>query len=141
MSCPMSISNIKAGWLIFGLGDSMFAISYLSDFKAEMDYVLDLDKENNNKAVILDMESDGSLCVQTLLDYDTLFITIFPMYDDRIRPFTYRYIYNKFLFDYVTLIEGIKNTYINDFIMDEDVDYIWDSEDYKDLKLKIMKEQ
>ncbi len=142
MQNPISLSHIKAGWAVLGIGDSMYTISYLSDLKAELDYVLDLNNENNNKAVLLDMESVGTLCIQTLLDYDIIYITLFEMYGDRLRPVTYRYVYKEFLTYYIKVMEDNKNLYIDDFICPDDYDeeYKWNSEDYEDLRKKVVEE-
>lgn len=142
MRNPISLSQIRAGWAILGIGDSIYTISYLSDLKAELDYVLDLNKETNNKAVLLDMESAGTLCIQTLLDYDIIYITLFEMYGNRLRPVTYRYVYKEFLAFYIKVMEENKAIYIDDFICSDDCDdeYDWNSEDYEDLRKKVAEE-
>lgn len=142
MGSPISLSQIRAGWAMLGIGDSMYLISYLSDLKGELDYVLNLAEQLNNKAVLLEMESDGTLCVQTLLDYDVLYITIFSIYDDKLRPVTYRYKYKEFLIHYIKLMEDNKQLYINEFmcIEGDDEKYEWDNEDYIDLRKRIAEE-
>lgn len=142
MASPISLSQIQAGWVILGLGDTMNAISYLSDLKEELDYVLNLDREVNNKAIMLEMESDGTLCIQTLLDYGCLYITIFRIYDDKLRPYTYRYRYKEFLTYYLKEMEANRDLYIKEFIFSEEdeEDYVWENENYLDLRRKVMEE-
>ena len=144
MDSFIEINRIRAGWLTLGIEDNLFEISYLTDVKDEFDYLLDLETgSENSKSIILEMETDGALCIHAIRDYSVLYLTLFEMYNDVIRPVTYRFQYSAFIAKYLEQIESKKQDYIDEFLLldEDDEPYLWESENYKKLRGKLLKEE
>lgn len=70
----INLTDISSGWATLRLGYCSFDISYLSDIKYEMDYLLDiLDSEDNDvKKIILEGEGQGDLSLIAHLTFEDL---------------------------------------------------------------------
>lgn len=126
------IHSINHGWLTFSVGDVSYTISYLSDFKEEMDYVFNL-SNGQAKYIVLDMEDMGYLYVETFREGLFIYITLFGQLDTVKSSWVYCYEYKKFLASYREQIEKSKEWYFEKFAEDKE-NVEWDNEDYKQIK-------
>lgn len=138
----INITDITFGWATLHLGYCSFDVSYLSDLKYELDKLFDLDTFHDDttvKRVVLEGEGQGDLGLIAYLTFDDLryYLKIdeYKELDEKSRCgyilniiwqreyssdgnsiSILKFPYDKFMDEYKTLMNNIKETYIRDFI-------------------------
>lgn len=135
----IDIYDIGAGWACLQIGDCVFSVSYLSNLKKELDYLLNFQSEDidlTTHKVVLEGEGHGDLSLVAHLTfedvnqylpnskareddkkYDYVLNILWQNIFSGNRNFALiKYPYNEFMQEYNSLVSSIKDVYIRDFI-------------------------
>lgn len=123
----IKILDIYAGWLAFTIKRHYFCVSYLDDFKYEMNYLLGIGENNiyeDNaiiaRAITLDGEGTELKLSITKHQYEDDFLLNWWI-DDQ-RPITMIFDYKKFIKSYQEEMDKIKDIYKEKFLMEREED-------------------
>lgn len=110
----IKIDNIRFGWLTFGINNHSFNVSYISAFKEEMDYLLDLPNDDITvKRIYLDGE--GTMLYLTAWRvYDDLFI-VWEEWTDKVVTDVMMFKYKEFVKEYYKVFDAIQEEYKKHF--------------------------
>ncbi len=124
----IEIKNIWAGWLTFQLNygnlASKFTVSYLDDFRAEMNYLLGINKKYDYKYGIesraITLDGEGTLLKLSILktEYEDD-LTLVWWLDDEI-PVCMVFDYDSFVKSYLKEMCRVEETYKKEFLMNYD---------------------
>jgi len=110
----IKIENINSGWLTFSINNRSFVVSYLSNFKKEMEYLLDLpDDDMTVKRICLDGEGP-MLYLTAWRVYNDLFI-VWEEWTDKVETDIMRFGYEDFVKEYQSAFGKVKEAYKKDF--------------------------
>ena len=145
------VYSIFAGWMSISFGDDkiftgvdsedreIFHLSYLDQVKEDLDCLFNLsytdDKETKEK--VFDLEGE-ELLIKTYLYGDIIHIFCSYLSSEELKDYHYVFDYKEFIKDYVSIMTPLEKSYMKDFAYNEE-DFIWETNDWKELKNKIKK--
>lgn len=115
----IKVTNMKHGWLTLHINNKSFRVSYLTNFKREMDEVLRISYGEHEVNRVL-FEGEGlDLYLTSWRVYDKLFI-VWELMNDDPKPEVMVFDYEKFIEDYQIMLDEIEDNYRKDFLMEEE---------------------
>lgn len=123
----IDIYNMAHGWAMLQIGQCHFCVSYLSDVRDEIDYLLDLNMDDyytSCSRIYLEGENAGDLTLIAYLTYeaDNTYINIIwrPMFNEHgENTIIMKYDYSKFRDSWEMVKDKIKDEYETNFLMEE----------------------
>lgn len=130
----INIYEIEHGWATLEIGYCSFIVSYLSNLKGEIDYLLDLSESediSSCRKIVLEGESTGDLVLVSYLTYgkindkyeyilNIVWQRIYSGKEDFITNMEFSY--KDFKKEWEVLTDAIKFLYINNFVMPSDIE-------------------
>ena len=130
----INIYDIEHGWATLEIGYCSFIVSYLSNLKGEIDYLLDLSESediSSCRKIVLEGESAGDLVLVSYLTYgkindkyeyilNIVWQRAYSGKEDFITNM--KFSYKDFKKEWKILTDAIKFLYINNFVMPSDIE-------------------